>query len=65
VTGTITITTLLFFYIARTRWGTPLWLVVLGAGASAPSRRVGVSSWAASQPRPLTDTLPRQQKAAN
>ncbi len=33
VTGTITITTLLFFYIARTRWGTPLWLVVIGAGA--------------------------------
>ncbi|MFD9661477.1 potassium transporter Kup [Rhodococcus sp. NPDC059968] len=32
VTGTITITTLLFFYIARTRWGTPLWLVVIGAG---------------------------------
>ena len=27
VTGTITITTLLFFYIARTRWGAPLWLV--------------------------------------
>ena len=33
VTGTITITTLLFFYIARTRWGTPLWLVVTGGGA--------------------------------
>jgi KUP system potassium uptake protein len=33
VTGTITISTLLFFYIARTRWGTPLWLVVIGAGA--------------------------------
>ena len=33
VTGTITITTLLFFYIARTRWGTPLWLVVIGGGA--------------------------------
>ena len=33
VVGTITITTLLFFYIARTRWGTPLWLVVIGAGA--------------------------------
>jgi KUP system potassium uptake protein len=32
VTGTITITTLLFFYIARTRWRTPLWLVVPGAG---------------------------------
>ena len=33
VTGTITITTLLFFYIARTRWGMPLWLVVIGGGA--------------------------------
>ena len=33
VVGTITITTLLFFYIARTRWGTPLWLVVIGGGA--------------------------------
>jgi len=33
VTGTITITTLLFFYIARTRWGTPIWLLVLGGGA--------------------------------
>jgi KUP system potassium uptake protein len=33
VTGTITISTLLFFYIARTRWGTPLWLIVTGAGA--------------------------------
>ncbi|WP_009473287.1 potassium transporter Kup [Rhodococcus sp. JVH1] len=32
VTGTITITTLLFFYIVRTRWCTPLWLVVCGAG---------------------------------
>jgi KUP system potassium uptake protein len=31
VTGTITITTLLFFYIARNRWGKPLWLVLLGA----------------------------------
>jgi KUP system potassium uptake protein len=27
VTGTITITTLLFFYIARRKWGKPLWLV--------------------------------------
>ena len=33
VTGTITITTLLFFYIARHKWGKPLWLVVAGAGA--------------------------------
>jgi KUP system potassium uptake protein len=33
VTGTITITTLLFFYIARTRWRTPIWLLVIGGGA--------------------------------
>ncbi len=32
VTGTITITTLLFFYLARTQWRTPLWLVLLGGG---------------------------------
>jgi KUP system potassium uptake protein len=32
VTGTITITTLLFFYIVRHQWGRPLWLVVIGAG---------------------------------
>ena len=32
VTGTITITTLLFFYVVRHHWGTPLWLVVIGAG---------------------------------
>ena len=32
VTGTITITTLLFFYIARDQWRRPLWLVVPGAG---------------------------------
>jgi KUP system potassium uptake protein len=32
VTGTITITTLLFFYVARRKWGTPRWL--LGAGAA-------------------------------
>ncbi|GAA2554343.1 potassium transporter Kup [Winogradskya consettensis] len=31
VTGTITITTLLSLYVARKRWGAPLWL--LGAGA--------------------------------
>ncbi|MEU4341675.1 potassium transporter Kup [Nocardia sp. NPDC023852] len=31
VTATISITTLLFFYVARAKWGTPLWLVVLGA----------------------------------
>jgi KUP system potassium uptake protein len=33
VIGTITIVTLLFFYLARTRWGTPLWLVVIGGGS--------------------------------
>ncbi|GAA2807719.1 potassium transporter Kup [Kitasatospora paracochleata] len=32
VTGTITITTLLFFYVARSRWGTPVWLVAVGGG---------------------------------
>ncbi|MEU2042997.1 potassium transporter Kup [Nocardia niwae] len=31
VTGTITITTLLFFYVARARWDVPLWLLALGA----------------------------------
>jgi KUP system potassium uptake protein len=31
VTGTITITTLLFFYVAHRRWSTPLWLLVSGA----------------------------------
>ena len=30
VTGTITITTLLFFYIVWRHWSTPLWLVVAG-----------------------------------
>ena len=33
VTGTITITTLLFFYIVRHRWGKPLWLLVPAAAA--------------------------------
>ncbi|MGN6557378.1 MAG: potassium transporter Kup [Solirubrobacterales bacterium] len=33
VTGTIAITTLLFFYVVRHQWGRPLWLVVAGAGA--------------------------------
>jgi KUP system potassium uptake protein len=33
VTGTITITTLLFFYVVRHQWGKPLWLVATGAGA--------------------------------
>jgi KUP system potassium uptake protein len=31
VTGTITIMTLLFFYVARQRWGAPTWLMVTGA----------------------------------
>jgi KUP system potassium uptake protein len=31
VTGTITITTVLFFYIVRHQWNRPLWLVLLGA----------------------------------
>lgn len=31
VTATITITTLLFFYIRYAKWRTPLWLVLLGA----------------------------------
>ena len=33
VTGTISITTLLFLYVARTKWGTPVWLLVTGGGA--------------------------------
>ncbi|MFJ5262101.1 potassium transporter Kup [Streptomyces sp. NPDC088387] len=32
VTGTITITTLLFLYVARAKWGTPRWLLALGGG---------------------------------
>ncbi|RSM36010.1 potassium transporter Kup, partial [Actinoplanes sp. ATCC 53533] len=32
VIATITITTLLFFYLARVRWHTPLWQIGLGAG---------------------------------
>jgi KUP system potassium uptake protein len=32
VTGTITITTLLFFYLVRQDWHKPLWLVAIGAG---------------------------------
>ncbi|WP_194836723.1 potassium transporter Kup [Nocardia sp. XZ_19_369] len=31
VTATISITTLVFFYLARIKWHTPLWLVLLGA----------------------------------
>ncbi len=33
VTGTITITTLLFFYYARHQWRWPLWTVLAGGGA--------------------------------
>ena len=33
VIGTITIVTGLFFYLARTRWGAPLWMVLIGGGA--------------------------------
>jgi KUP system potassium uptake protein len=33
VTGTITITTLLFFYYTRHQWRTPLWIVLAGGGA--------------------------------
>ncbi|MDT0543502.1 MULTISPECIES: KUP/HAK/KT family potassium transporter [Streptomyces] len=33
VTGTITITTLLFFHVARAKWGTPVWLLTIGATA--------------------------------
>jgi len=32
VTGTITITTLLFFYYARHQWRWPLWIVLAGSG---------------------------------
>jgi KUP system potassium uptake protein len=32
VTGTITCTTVLFFYVVRHKWGRPLWQVVGGAG---------------------------------
>jgi KUP system potassium uptake protein len=32
VTCTITITTFVFFYIARHKWGWPLWVVVVGGG---------------------------------
>jgi KUP system potassium uptake protein len=33
VTGTITISTLLFLHVARIRWRVPLWLLILGGGA--------------------------------
>ncbi|HKG39338.1 MAG TPA: KUP/HAK/KT family potassium transporter, partial [Conexibacter sp.] len=32
VTGTITINTLLFFYVVRHRWRKPLWMVLVGGG---------------------------------
>jgi KUP system potassium uptake protein len=32
VTGTVTITTLLFFYLARARWGVPRWVIGVGGG---------------------------------
>jgi KUP system potassium uptake protein len=32
VVGTITITTLLFFYVVRTQWHKPLWIVLAGGG---------------------------------
>ena len=32
VTGTIIVTTLLLFYVARRQWGWPLWAVLLGGG---------------------------------
>jgi KUP system potassium uptake protein len=31
-TGTITMTTLLFFYVARVKWGTPRWILICGGG---------------------------------
>ena len=34
VTGTIIVTTLLLFYVARQQWGWPLWAVLLGGGAA-------------------------------
>ena len=34
VTGTIVVTTLLLFYVARQQWGWPLWAVLLGGGAA-------------------------------
>lgn len=33
VTGTITITTVLFLYVAHTKWHVPIWVIVLGGGA--------------------------------
>ncbi|MFI6172221.1 potassium transporter Kup [Nocardia sp. NPDC051052] len=44
VTGTISITTLVFFYLARIKWNTPLWLVLLGA---IPLLAVDAMFWAA------------------
>ena len=37
VTGTITCTTLLFFYIVREQWNQPLWLVLPSAAVLLPS----------------------------
>ncbi len=34
VTGTIVVTTLLLFYVARRQWGWPLWVVLLGGGTA-------------------------------
>ena len=51
VTGTITITTLLFFYIARHRWGKPLWLVV-ARGGRLPRRRPALPRREPDQVRP-------------
>ncbi len=33
VTGTITITTVLFLYVAHIKWRVPMWVIVLGGGA--------------------------------
>ena len=51
VIATITITTLLFFYLARVRWRTPLWLVVLGGGACCWST---CCSWRRTSPSSCT-----------
>jgi KUP system potassium uptake protein len=54
VTGTITITTLLFFYIARHQWRWPLWAVLGGGGAllffdslflAANATKIGHGAW--------------------
>jgi len=48
VTGTITITTLLFFYVARYQWHTPLWIVAPGAGSTLVIQPM---YWRRSEPR--------------